>query len=274
MINFDNFAAQNMKRFSLIFTLFVIITATGAQTMEVGVFGGGTYYIGDLNPTYHFLQTRPAYGIVAKYNHGTRWAFRLTGYRGKVVGNDSVSHYNEVRGLSFESNIIDVAGVVEFNFLDYFTGSKRDDMTSYIFGGIGYVHFDPRYDGSSLRDMGTEGQNVGFEGRPAYKKYTFTLPFGIGFKYSLNSRLGLALEWGVRKTFSDYLDDVSTTYYLDGEQINPDNVAEVRSDPTFSHKPYQERGNPKTNDWYSFLGVSLTYKFNPFGGKGCYDQKR
>jgi hypothetical protein len=93
-------------------------------------------------------------------------------------------------------------------------------------------------------------------------------------KYSLNSRFAITAEWGLRKTFSDYIDDVSTTYYLTGDQIDPNNTEQALSDPTFSHDPYMERGNPSTRDWYNFTGITLTYKFKLFGGKGCPDQQR
>ena len=136
---------------------------------------------------------------------------------------------------------------------------------------IAYFFFDPKAEGVALRDLGTEGQNVGFNGRSRYLTSQFSLPFGFGFKYSLNKRLGVAVEWGIRKTFTDYVDDVSTTYYLDGEAINPNNVAEIMSDPTMNHKPYEARGNPSTDDWYVFFGATLTYKFKLGRDKSCSD---
>ena len=125
-----------------------------------------------------------------------------------------------------------------------------------------------------MREIGTKGQLAAFQGRKQYSLTSFSMPFGIGFKYSISARFGISFEWGMRKTITDYLDDVSTTYYLDGDQIDPGNTAEVMSDPTFEHKPYQERGNPKTNDWYNFTGITLTYKFRLFGNKGCTDERR
>ena len=142
-------------------------------------------------------------------------------------------------------------------------------MSPYIFGGVGVFFFNPKSNGVALRDLGTEGQNVGFEGRKKYNLYSFSIPFGFGVKISLNSRLGFGFEWGLRKTFTDYIDDVSTTYYLDGANIDPANTAMYLSDPTGLHKPYMQRGNPKTNDWYAFTGISLSYKFNLFGNRRC-----
>jgi hypothetical protein len=263
-----------MKKLVSLVVLVFMVGSTTAQTQEAGVFGGGAYYVGDLNPQYHFLMSKPAYGALIKYNYGSRWSFRLGGYRGKVAGDDARSNTNERRALKFESNITEISVAAEFNFFDYFVGSKKNIVTPYIFGGLGVFFFNPTADGVSLRNIGTEGQNVGFDGRKQYNLYSFSLPFGLGLKYSLNRRFGLAIEWGLRKTISDYIDDVSKTYYLEGDQIDPDNPEQYLSDPTQLHDPFMERGNPRTMDWYAFFGVSLTYQFNLFKGRGCPDQER
>ncbi|MDP1614924.1 MAG: DUF6089 family protein, partial [Methylococcales bacterium] len=130
----------------------------------------------------------------------------------------------------------------------------------------------PVADGIKLKSIGTEGQNIGFDGRKPYNLVAFSIPFGIGAKYSFNKRLCFSAEWGLRKSFTDYLDDVSQTYYLDGSQINPANPEEVLSDPTFQHQAMQERGNSTTNDWYNFTGISLTYKFRLFNKNKCPNQ--
>jgi hypothetical protein len=129
--------------------------------------------------------------------------------------------------------------------------------------------YEPEADGVALKEMGTEGQNIGFEGRSPYNTTQMAMPFGLGIKYSLNKKLGFAMEWGMRKTFTDYIDDVSTTYYLHGESINPSNEAEVLSDPTMSHNPLQARGNSSTKDWYTFFGITVTYKFRLGDGRKC-----
>ncbi len=253
--------------FTLVFAFFGLVSFS--QTAEVGLLGGLSYYLGDLNPGIHFLGSRPAWGAVARVNLDNRWVARASFTRARVKGDDSMGNTNDKRGLKFESRITDIALTAEFNFFDYFTGSRKNVLAPYIFGGIGMVIFDPRADGVSLRSMGTEGQNVGFDGRKPYSRVAFTIPFGLGLKYSLSRRLAFSAEWGMRKTFTDYLDDVSTTYYLDGASIDPGNAEQVLSDPTFLHSPYQERGNPATNDWYCFAGVHLTYKFRLYNKNKC-----
>jgi len=258
-----------MKKFLLTLAVAIFSSVSFSQTAEVGLLGGLSYYLGDLNPGIHFLGSRPAWGAVGRVNLDNRWVARVSFVRARVRGDDSKGNTNDLRGLKFESRITDIALTAEFNFFDYFTGSRKNLMSPYIFGGIGMVIFDPRYDGVSLRSLGTEGQNVGFEGRKPYSRIAFTIPFGLGIKYSLNRRICFSGEWGLRKTFTDYIDDVSTTYYLDGASIDPANTEQVLSDPTFLHKPLQERGNPTTDDWYCFAGINVTYKFRLYNKNKC-----
>jgi hypothetical protein len=256
----------------ILFIIAFVVAGLGAHAqliMEIGAMGGGMYYIGDLNPGTPFLMTKPAYGGVARLNLNPRWTVKLIGIHGSIAGDDNISNARENRGLKFESKVTDVSATVEFNFFNYITGSTRNFITPYIFGGVGFFFFEPMADGYKLRDLGTEGQNVGFNGRSRYQTMQVAFPFGFGFKYSLNKRLGVALEWGIRKTLTDYIDDVSTTYYLEGESINPNEPAEILSDPTMSHVPYESRGNASTKDWYTVIGVSLTYKFRLGKDRSC-----
>ncbi len=247
----------------LILLAFMFLTAIGlkAQTMELGAFVGGSYYLGDLNPALHFNQTQFSYGVVGRYNANNRWAFKASWYRGMLKGDDLKTKAIDNRDLNFQTVVNDFSVVAEFNFWDYFTGSKKSNYAPYIFGGASMFTYNPRtLDGVALRPLGTEGQNVGFDGRSPYGSIGFAIPFGVGFKYSVSERVGLGFEWSMRKTFTDYIDDVSTTY-----ASNPDQIA----DPTQTHSEGMQRGNRENDDWYGFAGITLTYKFNLFSSKRC-----
>ena len=249
-------------------------SASAQRTLEIGGFGGGSYYIGDINPALHFYGTKPAYGALARLNLNPRIAMRLSWSRGKVTGDDTKTKVVSNRNLSFLTIINDISFTGEFNFWEYYTGSKRNYFTPYIMGGFSLFFYNPKsLSGADLRSLGTEGQNVGFDGRKPYKKWSLAFTFGFGFKYSLTEKLGLGFEWGMRKAFTDYIDDVSTTYYIDGSTIDPDNTAQILSDPTMSHKPYVQRGNDKNFDWYNFTGISITYKCDLIGRKKCNTTK-
>lgn len=254
-----------MRKLITILLASLLASGGSSQTLEAGVFAGGSYYIGDLNPAFHFLQTQLNLGIVGRYNLDSRWAFKVGAYRGALKGDVTKSNYLEERMLKFNMNITEVSVVAELNFLDYFTGSLRNYFSPYMFGGIAVAYGIPKVDQRELRELGTEGQNVGFEDREQYSFTNFAIPFGLGIKYGISKRIALSAEWGMRKVFTDYLDDVSTTYFLDADEVEPGDEnfpTLVFSDPPREHEPYQQRGYSKTTDWYSFAGIMLTYKIN------------
>jgi len=296
----------------------LIKNASYAQTMDVGVFGGGSYYLGDINPGMHFVGTQPAYGGFFRYNYKDRWGFRLGVNQGKLKADDNsftevkavqaylggdiniddpnaIYYLTANRGLNFETGLTEIHLIAELHFFPFFVGSKKNRWTPYIFAGGAMYLYNPKPigGGPNLRDLGTEGQGLSGRG-DAYGGTAFAIPFGLGFKFSLNKRLGLGFEWGMRKTFNDYLDDISTTYYLDLYGYNPDegvyyapnpeNPEEIisfpisedvyYSDPTFSHKKGEKRGDQYNRDWYAFFGISLTFKINLNEDNGCRDFSR
>lgn len=257
----------------LLLFLLAFAKAPVAQEFEVGLAGGGMYYLGDLNPGGHFKNLHPAYGGLIRYNINDRWTVRAMAMLGTVSGSTGNSDYLPGRNLSFESPVTDISALVEFNFFDYFTGSFRHWGTPFIYGGAGVTFFNPMAGGQELQPLGTEGQNIGYEGRKPYSLTRFNFPFGLGGKFSLGKRLCVTAFWEMHKLFSDYLDDVSTTYYLDGPSINPDDPAQILSDPTMSYEPGMKRGNATTSDWYSVTGITITYKFALGNTKRCRDLK-
>jgi hypothetical protein len=80
----------------------------------------------------------------------------------------------------------------------------------------------------------------------------------------------------MRKTTTDYLDDVSQTYYLDLAGVDPATVTqkELASDPLLNHNAGMQRGNSRNTDWYSFAGVSLTVKIRMLSKERCLDHQR
>jgi len=246
-----------------VFVLFFVLFAhiSGAQILEVGGFAGTSYYLGELNPALPYNQTRLAYGALARYNLNERWALKFSYYRGNIEGSDATGGWVEDRDLDFKSKINDFSLVTEFNFWEYFTGSKKNYFTPFIFGGVSFFTFKPiSFSGVVLQPEGTEGQNDNFNDRSPYNQYSFAIPFGFGFKYSLTDKFGLTFEWGMRKTFTDYIDDISTTYADDPSVI---------ADPTQTHSAYMQRGDDQTMDWYNYTGVTITYKFDLRNKKGC-----
>jgi hypothetical protein len=243
------------------------------KSTELGIFLGGSYYTGDLNPSGHFNRfTRPAIGGICRLNFNPRISAKAFAAYGSIEGDDAYSdnesHRN--RNLSFKSRIMEFAVEGELNFVSYTTGSKKSALaTLYVFAGMAVYHFNPLgyYQGTwyDLQPLGTEGQGTTFSNQKPYSLTQFSIPFGVGTKINVAKRIGVNLEWGLRKTFTDYLDDVSGKYpdpVLLSAAKGP--VAAALSDKSLvkegGSNAGRQRGNSFTNDWYSFAGVIITFK--------------
>lgn len=249
---------------ALVLSLFTSQDAK-SQIVEIGATAGASYYIGDINPGLHFAQSEFGWGASIRYYQSPRWAFRFQYSNLNLSASDAKSSFRPERGLAFTDKVNDFSIMAEFNFFDYWTGSKRNFITPYIFAGVSVFTFDPMTpDGKPLQPIQTEGVD--------YNLVSMSVPFGIGLKYSLGKRVGLTLEWRLHKTFTDYIDDIHGVY-PEPEMVNGNYIY---SDPTGNYEPGMQRGNGTTDsslgfncDWYGMLGLSVSYKFNLPKKKGC-----
>jgi len=175
------------------------------------------------------------------------------------------------RNLAFETHLTEFSAVGEY----YFFNLDEQKFSPYVFGGLAVFHFNPyAYNGTTdkifLKPLSTEGE--GLSGYPDRKPYALTqlaLPFGAGVKYAFNDRVRLGLELGIRKLFTDYLDDVSSHY------VDPADLLAARGqlavDMSYrgdelpgGNQNYPakgaQRGGVKHKDSYYFLGLHLTYR--------------
>jgi hypothetical protein len=239
---------------------------------EIGIFIGGSYYLGDLNPRQHFYMTRPAFGGFYRYAWDYRGAARFGFNWGQIEGDDAQSENKDQieRNLNFKSSIQEFYGIAEFNFYDYRIGNEKHFFTLYVFAGLSVFHFNPlgNVGGNSwiaLRPLQTEGQSK------AYPLWQVSIPFGIGIKINVAKNVGLGIEWGPRKTFTDYLDDVSGKY--PDLSVNPPKgqmgmlMSNRTKYPWFFISGYS-RGNPYTKDWYFFTGLTINIKIT--SKEPCY----
>ncbi len=262
-------------RLALLVVLVIPLQGLRAQVSELGITGGVTYYIGDINPYKHYpARTKPMGGLLFRYNFGSRYAVRAQALYGtlEAFDSDSPDSLQQLRNLSFRANIFELALLGEINFFHYRAGGKDGkSWTPFVFAGLCYFRANPRaqldntwYD---LQPLGTEGQGGTSEdgGGNLYKVDQVGIPFGAGLKFALGKRVDLQLEWGLRRTFTDYLDDVSGTY-ADPEQLNP--LAAELSDPSLdaavTDRTGQARGDTQTRDWYQYTGLSLSVLLTKF----------
>ena len=248
------------------------------KTLEVGPHVGVSYYMGDINPIYPFAQSQLQYGGVVRFNYDNRWTFRFDYSHATVTASDDVIKWRPERGLNFTSVINDFSLVAEFNFIEYYTGNPKKNVSPYIFGGVSVFHYTAYADVGDLlvdlSDYATEGPVNPNE--KWYKKMFgktspigVSLPFGVGVKMSLSRHMAATVEWRMQKTFTDYLDDVATVYPdSDHHAIYSPNGYDL-TDPTHQYEAGQQRGNSSFNDWFGMARVSLTWKFNLPDGRGC-----
>jgi uncharacterized protein YfiM (DUF2279 family) len=111
-----------------------------------------------------------------------------------------------------------------------------------------------------LSDLATENQN--------YSLFQFAIPLGAGVKYALTDNLILGFETAWRKTFTDYLDDVSGVYsdvQNSSGSINRfvDRSWELTPDGRPLANDGDMRGDPNLKDWYIQSIFKISYRFTP-----------
>ncbi len=255
---------------SLMLSIFTL-PAFAQDTWEAGGMLGIAYYFGDLNTTFRLDDPSFAAGVAARYNFNNRLAFKFSGNYTTLSASDADSKntFEQARNLSFRSAIFDGAAQLEFNFLPYVHGSKEKFYTPYIFGGFNIFSYNPQAELNNewidLRSLGTEGQFFGEE----YSTVSGGLVYGVGFKIDLSYEWSINFEISGRQLFTDYVDDVSTTYpdMEDLEKLRGELAVTLsdRSIPGLTETPIgqpgRQRGNSRDNDNFTFISFSLMYYF-------------
>jgi hypothetical protein len=267
-----------MFRYALLSVALLAILGLRAQVNEIGLTGGATYYIGDLNPTKHYpTDTKLGGGLVFRHNMTDRFALRLQGLYGTLQAYDSESEDSlaVLRDLHFRARLYEFSALMEVNFFKYRSLEKDGrTWTPFLFVGLAYFRASPQavlndtwYD---LQPLGTEGQGTTVRDTEPYKVDQLAIPFGGGLKFNFG-RVDMQLEWGLRRTYTDYIDDVSGTY-VDNDVLAVENgpLAAALADrsglnelPGFSNAD-RARGDRNTRDWYSYSGISFTYILSRF----------
>ncbi|MCT4622419.1 MAG: DUF6089 family protein [Schleiferiaceae bacterium] len=243
-----------------------------SQLAEIGVQGGMSNFVGDVGNS--FVPSGYNVGLIYRYQFDERYALRFHGMYGEISGydNQATSDFKKNRNLDFQSSIWEGAALVEFNFFEYVTGSKKKWHTPYIFAGLGFFKFNPTstYDGQiyELQPLGTEGQGSSLSNTAAYGLWGLNIPFGLGYRISAGDHFSFALEMGFRNTSTDYLDDVS------GRYVDPNRLARENGEAaaffadrslTATDKTLTMRGDADRNDWYVFTGVTVFVALTPKG---------
>jgi hypothetical protein len=249
------------------------------QQGEFGVTFGAAHYFGDLNTRAGVNRPKPAVGLFFRKQFGNYVALRFAGHYAQLGYSDTYSKndYQKRRNLSFNTNIWEMAVMGDFNFFKFMPNDPNYLFTPYISLGIGAFSYDPyAYMGGKkefLRPLGTEGQTIGYKGRKQYSTMSACIPFGVGIKYNISEKVNLSFEVTHRYTFTDYLDDVSTTYVgvnnfpLTGNgptasllqdrsyEIDPNNIIGIEG---------RQRGLSKQKDQYMMVEMGLSFNISTY----------
>jgi hypothetical protein len=261
-------------------------------TSFLGDLGGSASEGGGYGP--QDLDVASSSGVIGGgYRYYIRRSMAVRGnlYLAMVRGSDAQSQNptRQARGLNFRTFIVELSGQYEFYFLSERTkgmyrlrgakGLKNLKLDAYLFLGLGVFYYNPQNyaEGAwhNLRPLGTEGQTSGKGSK--YSMVDVCLPFGLGFKKKVTRKISLGLEFGVRMTATDYIDDVSDTYWhqqdiKDANGSNGDLAAYLANPQENNGWPsvvysqdgvnytLQQRGDPNNNDTYFFSNITLSYK--------------
>ncbi len=226
----------------LYYCLFTLISllpvCLQAQTHEVGLRAGLANYRGELAPMFNIITPGLHAGIFYRYNPSSEIALKIGGSFSQISADDQNSQdaFAVARDYRFQTNIWELSGQIEYNFLDFRQSIRTDpqDWTPYLFAGFGVYKMEAR-----------------LNPQPQYKTINPLLSMGLGLKTILGERWNIGLEFGARFAFTDYLDD-----------LGADANALGRGNPKFY------TGNPNQNDMYFFTSFCLSYVV-PDPNKSC-----
>jgi len=266
---------------SFIWVLLFIPFAAIAQPLHITARGGFAGYQGDLQSKRFTLeQSQFAFGLGLKYDITPHIAVRTEFNFGTVGASDSRNEESlRERNLSFQSRIVEGNLLAEYSFFDL----DSRIFTPYVFGGVALYHFDPyAFDtlGNKifLKPLSTEGQGLPqYPNSKEYKLTQFAIPFGAGVRLKVSETVTLGYELGLRKLFTDYLDDVSTRY-VDQSVLAAERGAkavemafrsgELKNSTATYPVDGTVRGGSEFKDWYYFHGITLTFGLNTNAGGG------
>jgi len=262
---------------------------------ELGLNLGPSFFLGDLGGTrgkgkpfvkdVNFPFTKLMKGLYLNYYPAEWIGFRLAANIGTLEADDATIKTNgkdeyerKKRNLKFKSSLSEAYFAMELYptvFLEQYDGLQFK-FRPYGIVGIGMFHFNPKgqYIASNgdtkwveLQPLKLEGQGMSqYPTRQEYKLTQMNIPMGFGVKYYLKESMYIGLEILHRKTFTDYIDDVSTKYIdpaLFSSYLTPTQATYARQlmyrenliNPTVSRRYInQQRGDPTENDAY-FSGL-------------------
>jgi len=211
-----------LRNYILLFVLafHFLVFNSFAQFLEFGAHIGVTSYSGDLKRGYNLSETSIAFSPTARFNFSEIVTARISLLAGKINGAEvPIDALAIQRDQTFSAGFLELSANFEYHFLDFKTENSRFNYSPYVFAGFGILNYS---------DV-PSSENI--------SPFQPIIPLGGGFKYLLNKKYVIGIEFSARKTFFDYVDGISG-----GDKF-------FKQDYNF--------GNPNDNDWYYFTSISF-----------------
>jgi len=271
-------------------SLLILITPfihTYGQRLSIDIMPGLMNYSGDLQPSpLTFKEAGLAMEAGLQYKLTDNLYVRGDYLAGTVQADDKKNPLKyRGRNLNFKSVILEGSFSLEYDFFKFRVDRQ---WTPYIFAGVAYFYFNPYTHDTAgtkyyLEPYGTEGQGLAqYPNRKFYNIYQFNIPAGFGLKYAINDKWSVGFEVGFRKLFTDYLDDVSTTFpdpnlLMAARGPTAVELSSRTGELTTSVVPFPtgaKRGNPSSKDYYYTGLLRLTYTFINYNAVQAASYKR
>jgi hypothetical protein len=277
-----------MKKFTLFVIIIISSVTMNAQWLwDYGINIGATNYLGDIGgkektrrdfiADMKLSKTRWNVGGFVRYKWRPKISLRLAFDYIRVEGDDKLSSNpgRNYRNFNFKNDLFDLGLTGHWFFYeDNDLGNTyryRNGFRAYIFGGVGGFYTNPKskYQGEwvKMKDYDSEGYN--------YKSVVLNIPYGFGFYFTFDKKHRLGFEANVRKTFTDYIDDISGNYpedpgndyerglFLRTTELPAEDIGAYRS-----HTWGMKRGDKTHKD--SYMNVSLSYSYVIRGKSSFY----
>lgn len=283
-----------------------LVVGNEKSRFEIGINIGPSFFLGDLGghrgKGSRFIKdlnlplTQIMVGAFMTYYPNKWLGIRAAAQYGQIESEDDVIStkgndelYRKQRNLDFRSKMKEAyiaAEVFPLKLLNAGNEDYKPRWEPYGVIGVGYLHFNPQgsltdANGKKtwyyLKQLHTEGQ--GFAEYPDRKEYSLSqinVPMGTGVKFHLSERISISAEILLRKSFTDYIDDVSTDYIdpnLFDKYLSPPDaiIARKISDKVFAivnpglsrNSPGTQRGNPNQNDSYFTTFLKFGIRLGP-----------
>lgn len=267
---------QSVLNITLLFTLSVWSGNLYAQKyfsgrQEYGVVLGASNYYGDLSQGQNIKHFHPSAGVYQRYNLSDYFAWRNQFSYLFASGTTDGNKNYEIQDLNFQTAIYEFSSMLSFDFHRFGTNINNQKSTPYALIGIGVFRFDPKR--LDAENISLYASNTGMRSHN-YSRIQMSVPVGIGYKYKISHKrhqgawiIGVEALW--RKTFTDYLDDVTGRYpdFKDMKDKYGEQSAQYSQPQVLNGlNPFPKgtfRGDEHLNDWYYFLGINLSYRITP-----------